>query len=358
MSHKHQLPVPMKAARRRHLTGLPLPRVDPPPSDAVYSVFDYGADHLEERPKLDAAACVAYHKNRRTTWINVDGLIREEVERLCKCYDVHQLVIEDILSRNERAKLDDTTNVIFCVLPMMYFNEGEGTVEREQVSIVLGPDFVLSFQEEASRDVFDPVRRRLRDKTSQLRQRPADFLCYTLVDLIVDSYFAVLDQLGDYIEELEDDLLARKTKRAMDRISNLRREVMIIHRNIQPVRELVSGFVRSDSPLLEDRHDKYYRDVLDHIIQANEHTDNHRDMLMNLQDLYLNQINLRMNEVMKTLTIVTTLLAPATVVGGIFGMNFDVIPASHHQYGFWIAIGIMFGLGALMLLFFKRKQWF
>ena len=223
---------------------------------------------------------------------------------------------------------------------------------------MLGKDFVLSFQEEASRDVFDPIRRHLRDGSSKLRQRSPDYLMYSLLDTIVDSYFDVLEQLTERLETLEDTLIRIQTNKQLARISALRRDVATLRRAVLPVRELVAHFVRSDSELLDERNEKYYRDVLDHTIQANDFMENHRDMLMNLQDLYMNQINLRMNEVMKTFTLLATLMAPATVIGGIFGMNFEHMPLLKARYGFDIAVMIMLVVPVVMIIWFKRRGWF
>jgi magnesium transporter len=192
----------------------------------------------------------------------------------------------------------------------------------------------------------------------KLRQSPADYLCYSLIDVIVDSYFGIIERINERIERLEDSLLLQKEKAALGKISILRREVMVLRRSISPVRDLVSGFVRSESDLLEERHEKYYKDVLDHITQANEYVENHRDMLMNLQDLSMSQINTRMNEVMKVFTLLATLMAPATVIGGIFGMNFDVIPLAHHQRGFYITVAVMLAIPMVMVIWFRRKGWF
>lgn len=324
----------------------------------VYSIFDYSSAHLEERQVPDEAACALYRKSGNITWINMDGLRKKEVEQLCLHYDIHPLVVDDILSLSERAKMEESGDVIFCVLPMMFFNDETGDIELEDVSIVLGKDFLLSFQEEPTRDVFDRVRRQLRDAGSNLRSRPTEFLAYSLLDVIVDSYFEVLEQLSERIERLEDSLLKKQTTAQLARISSLRRNVTIVRRAVLPVREMVAHFVRSDNALLEERHEKYFRDVLDHTIQATDYVEGQRDMLMNLQDLYMNQINLRMNEVMKVFTMVATLLAPATVIGGIFGMNFDVIPMQHKATGFYISVAAMFLIPLVMLLYFKRKGWY
>lgn len=327
--------------------------------EPVYSVFDFDAKGYEEKKNIAFDDCTQYIDNGKITWINVDGIKKREVEKLCEHYGIHHLLVEDIISAGQRAKMDDTENVIFCLLPMLYYNVNTGQVESEQVSIILGKDFVISFQEDPLRDVFDPVRERIRTSTSRLRKGTADYLCYSLIDIIVDSYFGIIEKINERIERLEDTLLLQqKEQAALGKLSILRREVMVMRRSIFPVKDLVHAFIRSDSDLLEEEHEKYYKDVLDHITQANEYVENHRDMMMNLQDLSMSQINLRTNEVMKVFTLLATLMAPATVIGGIFGMNFDVIPLSHQQDGFYITVGLMLVIPLVMLIYFKRKGWF
>lgn len=328
-----------------------------PETPTVFTVFDYDTAGYEEKRLPDYKSCYPYLDSGKVTWINVDGLKKHEVDKLCAHYKIHHLVVEDILSIGQRAKMDESGDVIFSLMPMLYYNDDTGEVETEQVSIVLGRDFVISFQEDPERDVFNPVREKLRN-TAHIRQRPADYLCYTLIDAVVDSYFGIIEKINARIERLEDALLLHKERAALEKISILRREVILMRRSIAPVREVVNGFLFSENQLLEERHDKYYKDVLDHIIQANEYTDNHRDMLMNLQDLSMSQINLRMNEVMKVFTLLATLMAPATVIGGIFGMNFDVIPLAHQQQGFYITVAIMLAVPLMMMIYFKRKGWF
>jgi len=324
----------------------------------IYTVFDYNGTYLDERKLKNESECKPYRENGRVTWINIDGLKRSEVEKLCAHYDVHPLIVDDILSVGQRPKMDEIGEIIYCLLPMIYFNEKTAAVEAEQVSIVLGRDFVLSFQEDITRDVFGPIRDRLRTHNPRLREGGSDYLCYSLIDVIVDSYFGVIDKINERIERLEDTILLNKNKDSFASISILRREVMQMRRLIGPVRELVNGFLRSDNKLLDDKHDKYYKDVYDHIMQANDYAEAHRETLMNLQDMYMNQVNLRMNEVMKIFTMVAVLLAPATVIGGIFGMNFEVIPFQHQSLGFYGSVAAMLIIPLIMLVYFKRKGWF
>lgn len=326
--------------------------------DVVVSIFDYDANTFSEH-KLDSVEeCLKFSESNRVTWINIDGLRKNDVETVCNHFSIHPLVIEDILSINQRPKMDEVDNIMLCLLNMLYYNEENQTVETEQISIVLGKNFVISFQEDASRDVFNPIRNRLRLNNSKLRQRTADYLCYSMLDMIVDNYFVVMEKLGEQIELVEEEVIRRSNTRSLGKINLLRKELIVLKRNVAPVRDLLNNIIRSESELLEDRHTKYYKDVYDHIMQAHDLSENYRDIMVSMQDLYINNVNLRMNEVMKVMAIVTCLLAPATVIGGIFGMNFDVIPYIHNKWGFFIAVGTMLIIPIWMLFIFRKRGWF
>jgi magnesium transporter len=321
-------------------------------------VFDYSPSYFSEveHPKINE--CFNYKENGHITWINVGGIRKEEIDAICNHYNIHFLIIEDILSNDQRPKMDEMDNVMFCLLNMLYFNETLGTVETEQISILLGKDYVISFQDDAERDVFNVLREKLRLPNSKIRQEGADYLCYALIDSIVDKYYLVMEKLGDRIEDLEDEIIEFSDTTSLSDINNLRKEMIVLKRNVSPVRDLVNGFIRTESDLLDSKTKKYFKDIYDHIIQANDLSENLRDMLINLQDLYLSKVNLKMNEVMKVMAIVTCLMAPATVIGGIFGMNFESIPTLHNQYGFFIAVTFMVLVPLYMLINFKRRGWF
>jgi magnesium transporter len=321
-------------------------------------VFDFAANHFTETEHVTTEDCYSYIDNGHVTWINVGGIIKDDVEKICSHFGIHYLIVEDILSINQRPKMDDMDTVLFCLLNMLYFNETTGAVETEQISILLGKDYVISFQEDSNRDVFDSLREKLRLSTSKLRQSGADYLCYALLDMIVDHYYIVMEKLGERIELLEEEIIRFSNTNSIADINSLRKEMIVLKRNVAPVRELVNGFIRSDSDLLEERNTKYFKDVYDHIIQANDLSENYRDMMINLQDLYLSNVNLKMNEVMKVMAIVTCLLAPATVIGGIFGMNFDRIPTLHNEYGFFLAVTFMIVIPLWMLFTFRKRGWF
>ena len=326
--------------------------------EVVVSVYDYNADFLEEKKLASVGDCFLYKSSGHTTWINIDGLRKAEVEAVCAHFDIHPLVIEDILSINQRPKLDEADNSLFCLLNMLYYNETKHSIEQEQISILLAKDVVISFQEDAHRDVFNSLREKLKTPNSKIRLRTADYLCYSLLDLIVDHYFVVMEKLGERIEQVEEQVTKGDDPRALAHITQLRKELIVLKRNFSPVREVVNGFLRSDSELLEDRHTKYYKDVYDHIIQAADLSENYRDIMVSLQDLHINNVNLKMNEVMKVMAIVTCLLAPATVIGGIFGMNFESIPWLHSPFGFFGAVVAMLVIPVWMLMMFRKRGWF
>jgi magnesium transporter len=322
------------------------------------TIYEYNASTIQEYKVEAVSDCLHCKDNNYISWINIDGLRKHDVETICNHYGVHPLIIEDILSVNQRPKMDEVDGILFCLLNMLYFNDQKKTVETEQISIILGKNFVLSFQEDADRDVFNPIRTRLKLNNARIRQHNADYLCYSLLDMIVDNYFIVMEKVGEQIELLEEEVIRNSNTRSLARINQLRKELIVLKRNFAPVRDLLNGIIRSESELLEDRNTKYYKDVYDHIVQAFDLSENYRDIIMSMQDLYINNVNLRMNEVMKVMAIVTCLLAPATVIGGIFGMNFEVIPYLHNRWGFFIAVASMLLIPLWMLRIFRRKGWF
>ena len=328
------------------------------PEEVKLTVHDYTATQFDFKELKKAQECFPYISSPSVSWVNVDGLRKADVESICNHYSIHNLIIEDILSFGQRPKMDEIDGLLFCVLSMLYFNEKDSAVEAEQISIVLGKNFVISFQEDAARDVFNPLRERLKVGNTKVRQNGADFLFYSLIDMIVDNYFVVMEKLGEKIEGLEEDIVRHPNTRSLAKINMLRKEMIILKRSVSPVRELVSGILRSDNDLINERTEKYFKDVYDHIVQANDLAENYRDMMMNLHDLYLSNVNLKMNEAMKVMAVVTCLLAPATVIGGIFGMNFDVIPFAHNTTGFYLIVSIMFFVPIIMLYVFKRRGWF
>jgi magnesium transporter len=323
-----------------------------------FSIFEYNETHCTVFKEATLEDCLAFPKPGVNAWINVDGLQKKEVEALCTKFNIHPLLVEDILSKGQRAKADDMGNQLFALLPMLSYNKDTGLVENEQLSIVLGENYLISFQAETERDPFNPVRERLQNEASPLRKKKSDYLAYSLMDTIVDDYFSILELLSERLDKVENEVVSRPNKSILLKLTLLRHELMVVKRAIMPVRELINAFWHSENKLISNANKKYFKDIYDHISLAIEYNDNYREMTLSLQDLYMNQVSAKMNEVMKILTIVTTLLAPIAVISSIYGMNFEAIPFAQQRYGFLIAVGSMFGISLLMLLWFRRKGWF
>lgn len=328
------------------------------PEQIKIFAYDYDSKELNEQEVTSVEECFRYLDSPKISWINIDGLRKLDVEAIAEHFNIHPLIAEDILSIGQRPKMDELNGLLFCLVNMLYFNEAQHAVESEQLSIVIGKNFVISFQEDDTKDVFNPLREKIKIGGSKLRQSGADYLFYSLIDMVVDNYYVVMEKMGDRIETLEEDITRRADTRTLAKINMFRKEMILLKRSISPVREVVTGILRSESDLIEEKTQQYFKDVYDHIIQANELAENYRDMMMSLQDLYVSNVNLKMNEVMKVMAIVTCLLAPATVIGGIFGMNFDKIPFAHHELGFYLAMGCMLVVPVVMIFIFKRRGWF
>lgn len=327
-------------------------------STVVINALVYNQKEILDYSNIDIEACKNLPMENHVSWINIDGLRKADVEKIGEHFGIHFLLIEDILSINQRPKMDEVDDVLFSLMNMLYFNEEKQSFEEEQISLILGKNFVITFQDDPSKDVFGTLRARLKLPASKTRTKEVDYLYYTLIDTIVDNYYLVMDKLGEKIEILEENIIRSNSKRSLAYINNFRKEQIILKRNINPLREVISNIIKSENELLTDENEKYFKDVYDHVVQAIDLVDNYRDMIMGLQDLYISNVNLKLNEVMKVMAIVTCLLAPATVIGGIFGMNFDVIPLSSHHWGFWIAVSSMFIIPVAMLLIFKKRGWF
>lgn len=333
---------------------------DKPLAESVISMYSYNAVKCTSIKNLKSEeVTISNFEPDKHYWLNLDILNKKSVETVGNNIGLHSLIIEDILSVHQRPKVDEFDDYFTCVLQMLYYNPLQNTIENEQVSFVLGENFLFTFQDDSHRDLFDPVREKLLNPLTKVRQQGSDYLLYTLLDNIVDNYFVVLEKIGEQIEKLEEEITrSNADSYTMNRINTLRKELIFFKRYTSPVREMLNSIIRSDHKNIHDKNNNYFKDVYDHIIQIIELTENYRDVISNIRDLYLSQTNLKLNEIMKFLAIVTTLLAPATVIGGIFGMNFDRIPYLHHQNGFWIATFLMLIVPVMMLFYFRRKGWF
>jgi len=339
-----------------------------PPGTLVYTgekkvesvritVIDYDEQHCDEKQIRSVEECFPFKATPTVTWVNIDGLHDVEViEKLGQAFEFHPLILEDILSTRQRPKFEDYEKDVFIVLKMLSYSDEQQSVAAEQVSLILGPNFVISFQERVG-DVFDTIRDRLRNAKGRIRKQGADYLAYSLLDAIVDSYFGILESVGDKIELLEDELVSDPEEKTLQAIYRLKREMIFLRRSIWPLRELINGIQRSESDLIGESTGVYLRDVYDHTIQIIDTIESFRDVVAGMLDTYLSSISNRMNAVMKVLTIIATLFIPLTFVAGIYGMNFEHMPELKWRYGYAAVWGVMLVTAALMLVYFRRKKW-
>ena len=320
------------------------------------TVIDYDAERIEERAVERIEDCFPFRETPTVTWINIDGV--HDVEGLTKLgerFGIHPLVLEDIAGTGQRPKLEVFDNFLFVVLKMLS-TDASGELETEQVSLLVGENFVISFQERPG-DVFEPVRERLRAARGRIRADGPDYLAYALMDIVVDNYFAVLEAAGDRIEEIDEALVDNPTTEHVAGIRALKKEMIFLRRSVWPLREVVSGLERSGSVLVKETTLVYLRDVYDHTVQVMDTIESLRDMTAGLLDLYLSNVSNRMNEVMKVLTIIATIFIPLTFIAGIYGMNFQWMPELGWRWGYPAALGAMLAIGIVMVIFFRRKRW-
>ncbi len=325
--------------------------------ETTIEVIDYNGESYERHKNQTPESAFEFEEANKTTWINVDGLSNTtEIEKLGKFFELHPLIIEDIVNTNQRPKIDEYQDYFFIVAKMLYYKK-DGELENEHISIVFGKDYVLTFQE-AGGDVFDGVRERLSGAKGRIRSRGADYLAYALLDAIVDNYFVVVEEMGDKIELMEEQLLSMQPSDDITyEIQELKRTMLRIRRAVFPLREVVSRLEKVDNELIQEQTVNYIRDLFDHIIQVSENIDIYREMSWGLMDMYMTTINNKMNEVMKVLTIMASIFIPLTFIAGIYGMNFEYMPELQWKYSYYALWVVMFVLFILMLIFFKRRKW-
>lgn len=321
------------------------------------TIIDYDETHFQEKEAKSIEECFTFKEKPTVTWINVEGIHQVEIlEKLGECYGFHPLILEDILNTDQRPKTEDFGDYLYIVLKMLYPNNNSEVV-TEQISLILGPNFVISFQEGIKGDVFDPVRDRIRTGKGKIRQLGADYLAYSLIDSIVDHYFIILEKLGENIEFLEEKLITSPTPETLQTIHNLKREMIFLRKSVWPLREVISGLERGESSLIKESTRIYLRDVYDHTIQVIDNVETFRDMLSGMLDIYLSSVSNRLNAVMKVLTIIATIFMPLTFLAGLYGMNFKYMPELSWPWGYPLALFIMLAIALLMLVYFKKKKW-
>jgi magnesium transporter len=320
-------------------------------------IIDYDETQFQEKEAETVEECFLYKDKPSVTWINIDGVHQVEVmEKIGAHFGIHPLILEDIMHTIQRPKIEDFEDYIFVVVKMIYYDERESEIKAEQVSVILGTNFVISFQEKEG-DVFDHVRERIRRNKGRIRKMKPDYLAYSLIDTIVDHYFIVLEKLGEKIEGMEEELVTNPTSATLQTIHTLKRELIFLRKSIWPLREVISILERGESTLIDESTGIYLRDVYDHTIQVIDTIETFRDMVSGMLDIYLSSISNKMNEVMKVLTIIATIFIPLTFVAGIYGMNFKYIPELEWDWGYFAVLFLMGVIGLGMVMYFRNKKW-
>lgn len=321
------------------------------------TVFDFNAEKLVEHQNASLQKCLQALQSSAVTWINICGIDDiQTIELIGRRFGLHPLLLEDIMSSGQRSKLDDYKDTLYIVVKMLTYNEEKQQVDDEQVSLVLGNNFLISFLE-SKNNIFSPIYDRLRPQNSRIRQKGADYLCYTLIDCLVDNYFLILEKVDGKMERLEEELIKLPTPKTLQKIQRTKREITLLRKSVWPMREVISNFRRIETPLIQDSTKLYIHDVYDHTIQAIDAIESFRDIAAGMLDIYLSNISQRMNEIMKVLTVITTIFVPLTFIASIYGMNFDNIPELHWQYGYYWVLSIMALVTLGMLFYFRRKDW-
>jgi len=327
-------------------------------SAITVSVLDYDEQNCSEGTLTVLDQCISLRGKPSVTWLDIEGVHDiEALEKIGHCFGLHPLVMEDILNTDQRPKIEDYGDYLYIVLRMLTNGSETGEIASEQVSLILGENFVLSIQEGAKGDVFEPVRTRIRNGKGQIRKLGADYLVYSLIDAVVDNYFIVLEKIGERVESLEETLISAPGPETLHQIHNLKREMIYLRKSVWPLREVVSGMQRRDSTLIRESTGYYLRDVYDHTIQVIDTVETFRDMLSGMLDIYLSSISNRTNAVMKVLTVIATIFMPLTWIAGVYGMNFKHMPELAWVYGYpavWLAM-IFVAIG--MVIYFKKKKW-
>lgn len=321
------------------------------------TLIEYGKD-FSEKKELKKIEEAFDRKGKDTIkWVNIEGLHDISIiEKIGKEFKLHPLMLEDILNISQRPKMDDYEDYILIVLKMIYYNDKKKEIVTEQVSLVLVEQYVFSFQEFEG-DVFDEVRQRILTGKGNVRKQGPDYLVYALIDAIVDSYFFILEQIGDCSEDIEQQLMEEPKKEVLQAIYNLKREMIYLNSSIWPLREVVGNLTRTDSVIIKESTRLYLRDVYDHILQVVDIMQSYRDIMTGMLDTYLSSISNKTNDVMKILTIFSSMFIPLTFLAGIYGMNFKYFPELELPWAypaFWI---VTLAIIALMLGYFRRKKW-
>ncbi|MDO9514445.1 MAG: magnesium/cobalt transporter CorA [Elusimicrobiota bacterium] len=324
---------------------------------ADISLIDYDDKALSEKDISDVEELFPLKETPTVSWININGLRDTRlIEKLGGHFGIHPLTLEDIVNTAQRPKYEDFDSYIFVVLKMLMLDASGKGIVSEQVSLVLGANFVISFQEKKG-DVFNAIRERIRQNKGRIRRAGPDYLAYSLLDAVVDNYFSILENTGEQIEEMEEKLLANPSPQTLRKIHDLKRGIIFLRKSVWPLREVAGSLERGESKLIKKSTVIFLRDLYDHTIQVIDTVETFRDMLSGTLDIYLSSVSNRMNEIMKVLTIFAAIFIPLTFLAGIYGMNFEFMPELKWRWGYFYALGLMAAVGFGLLIYFRRKKW-
>lgn len=322
----------------------------------IFMLFDYGPDHVEERELSDPSEVVPYLEKDSVTWLDVHGLGDESALRsLADIFHIHPMALADVVNVPQRPKAEEYPDHEFVVTRIAKFNE-EGNLDIEQVSLFIGRNYVLTFQERYG-DCLDPVRKRIHQGKGLIRKEGPDYLAYALIDVIIDHYYPVLEEFGEYLERLEEEVVAQPGPETLRRIYQVKRDLLTLRRSIWPQRDMVNALMREETDLITDRVRVFLRDCYDHAVQIMDGVETYRELAGGLLDVYLSSVSNRMNEIMKVLTMIATIFIPTTFIAGIYGMNFEWMPELKWAWGYplvWLAI---LGIAGGTLTFFRWLGW-
>ena len=326
-------------------------------AESRISIIDYNHDDLEEQP-LQSIDDLLHYKNRETvTWVMVDGLSNTKfIEAIGKLFGIHPLVLEDILNTHQRPKFEEYDDYFYIVMKLLTLDDTPYTVKSEQVSIVTFENFVFTFKETAD-DLFLPLMKRIRNRKSRFRRLGADYLTYSILDILVDQSFILMDNLADAIDSTEEELTSNPTSDSLGSIQGLKREIIGIRRSATSSRELIASILRSDSDIIHENTRLYFRDVFDHATHVSESIEAQKEAASGLLDIYNSIVSVKLNEVMKVLTIFASIFIPLTFIAGIYGMNFEHMPELKWEWAYPVLWGAFIVIPVALLIYFKKKNW-
>jgi len=321
-------------------------------------IIDYDETQLNEKEIQTVEECFPFKEQTTVTWINIDGLHDVSIiEKIGGYFDIHPLILEDILHTGQHPKMEVFEHYMYIVFKMLCYDEKSDEIQEEQISIILGSNFVISFQERVG-DVFNPIRERIHSGKIRIRKSDADYLTYALIDTVVDNYFIILERIAEKVELLDDELFNDPSPATLKNIHNLKRKIISLRRSIWPLREIINRIEKEEFFLIHESTSIFFKDVYDHVFKIIDTIDTFQDIASGMLDTYLTNISNKMNEVMKVLTIIATIFIPLTFIAGIYGMNFKFMPELEWKWGYFLVWFVMIIVFSIMMFYFRRKKWF